>query len=59
MVGESLNEEKAGQIASDWLELADTDCSGTIGLDEFEEFILKIDDSKTKENIKKVFEEQD
>ena len=52
MLGENFNQEKAEQIAQDWLELADTNNSGTLGLDEFEDFVLKIDDTKTKENIK-------
>ena len=41
------------------MDIADQDESGTIDPDEFKEFIQKVDESKSEEEIKAVFESQD
>ena len=41
------------------MDIADQDESGTIDSDEFKEFIQKVDESKSEEEIKAVFDSQD
>ena len=50
-----MTEEQSTDIAKKWMEIADTDGSGTIDLNEFKEFITKIDESITEDSTKQIF----
>ena len=37
-----ITQESAAKIANEWMEIADTDGSGTVDFGEYKEFILKL-----------------
>ena len=51
-----MSEKNSTDIAKKWMDIADTDGSGTIDLNEFKEFIAKIDKNITEDDIKQTFD---
>ena len=47
-----MSQEQSTDIAQKWMEIADTDGSGTIDLGEFTEFISKIDEKMGEDSGK-------
>ena len=58
---EDIDDETAKEYAEQWFGLADIDGNGLIDMDEFLEFIEKLDENKSldKEEITKQFENHD
>ena len=54
-----MTEEYTSEIASKWMEIADTDESGTIDFDEFKDMISKLDDKQDDDSLKTLFDAQD
>jgi len=53
-----VDEETSGKIAEQWMEIADIDGSGTIDLDEFKEFLSRLE--KTEDiDAEKIFNDID
>lgn len=44
---EDIDEEQANDYAEQWFSIADTDGNGMIDLDEFKQFVEKVDENKT------------
>ena len=55
----SANEESSAAIATAWMGIADLDGSGTIDIEEFKEFIVKLDSSIEADTIQAAFDGQD
>jgi len=54
----NVDEETSGKIAEQWMEIADIDGSGTIDVEEFKEFLSRLD--KTDDiDADKIFNECD
>jgi Ca2+-binding EF-hand superfamily protein len=54
----NVDEETSGKIAEQWMEIADIDGSGTIDLEEFKEFLSRLE--KTEDiDAEKIFNDCD
>ena len=51
--------ESAGTIANQWMNIADTDGSGTIDFGEFKEFLNKLSPDTEEDELKTVFDQID
>ena len=58
---EDIDEEQANDYAEQWFAIADTDGNGMIDLDEFKQFVEKVDENKTisETEINNQFENHD
>ena len=57
---EEFDEDSAQELALNWMELADTDGSGTLSWEEFNNFFKRVlEFGMTDEDIRKVFDELD
>jgi len=54
-----MTEESASALAKDWMELADLDGSGTIDIDEFKDFVDKLECNLSEEKVEAIFEAAD
>jgi len=54
-----VSEDSSAEVAKNWMAIADTDGSGTIDIEEFKEFIVKLDSSIEEDKIKSCFDGQD
>ena len=55
----TVSEDTSAEIAKQWMAIADTDGSGTIDVEEFKEFIVKLDSTIEESTIKDKFDGQD
>ena len=54
-----VSEDSSAEIAKQWMAIADTDGSGTIDIEEFKEFINKLDSTIEEDTIKGSFDSLD
>ena len=56
---EEISEEFSLEIAASWMEIADTDNSGTVDQEELKELVAKLEYTMDDDAIKAIFDEQD